>query len=124
LAKELKEEGVDLALLDLWAVMMKQAGWQSGQSKLPGSRELPENMVLKLMLHDGKTCTFVSLARADTLTGLHFNNLAYTVYFTEIMKTIQQTWPDQLPNDKNIPYLFPAWDNNKVWKEKNLEYFQ
>jgi hypothetical protein len=53
LAKELKQEGVDVALLDLWEVMMKQAGWKAGDSKLPGSRELPENMVLKLMLHDG-----------------------------------------------------------------------
>lgn len=53
LAKELKSEGVDIALLDLWTVMIQQAGWTPGQTPLPGSKELPENVFLKLLLHDG-----------------------------------------------------------------------
>lgn len=53
LAAELKSEGHDVVLLDLWKVFMEQAGWTSGQSPLPGSKKLPENMFLKLLLHDG-----------------------------------------------------------------------
>lgn len=54
LAGELKQEGVDVALLDLWSVLMETAGWKKGQSEpLPGSKEVPENAILKLLLHDG-----------------------------------------------------------------------
>lgn len=53
LAKELKSEGHDIVLLDLWKVFMEQAGWADGQAQLPGSKKLPENMFLKLLFHDG-----------------------------------------------------------------------
>jgi len=55
LAVELKAEGIDVALLDLWSVFMKTAGWKWGDGiPLPGSKEVPENAMLKLLLHDGR----------------------------------------------------------------------
>lgn len=117
LAGELKAEGVDVVLLDLWTVFMETAGWNEDVRRvlpglpvsLPGSKEILENAMLKLLLHDGRLLPMKRLSEQELLlilaTGLHFNNVAYTIYFTEIMKTIQQTWPDQMPNDKNIPYV-------------------
>jgi len=47
-------EGVNVALLDLWTVFMVMAGWVKGQREpLPGSKEVAENAMLKLLLHDG-----------------------------------------------------------------------
>jgi len=54
LAQELKSEGVDIVLLDLWKVMMQHAGLPADKSPLPGSKEIPENVFLKLVLHDGR----------------------------------------------------------------------
>jgi len=56
LAAELKADGVNVALLDLWTVFMETAGWtKAGNEALPGSKEVPENAMLKLLLHDGKS---------------------------------------------------------------------
>jgi len=41
-----------------------------------------------------------------------------------MMRIIEQTWPNQLPNDKNLPYIFPAWDNRAAWDEKKLKRFE
>jgi len=125
LAQELKSEGVDIVLLDLWKVMMQHAGASTETSPLPGSKEIPENVFLKLVLHDGMGLnTSLSAATADKFIGLHFTNIAYTLYFTEMMRIIEQTWPNQLPNDKNLPYTFPAWDNRVAWDAKKLTRYE
>lgn len=110
MAVEMSAEGVNVALLDLWTVFMVMAGWVKGQREpLPGSKEVAENAMLKLLLHDGMLlalcCIICQTELLNEVTGLHFSNVAYTIYFTEIMKTIHKTWPDQMPNDKNIPYV-------------------
>lgn len=47
--------------------------------------------------------------------GLHFTNLAYTVFFQELMKTINKTWPDQMP--EKLPYVLPAWNDASAWPQ-------
>ena len=42
-----------VAVLDLWSIFMKEAGWSIGHP-LEGSKEVPQNMVLKDLLRDGK----------------------------------------------------------------------
>lgn len=49
-AKEL-----DVAVLDFWSLLMTQAGWKEGDYPLPGSKELPPNMHLRMLLHDGES---------------------------------------------------------------------
>lgn len=43
-----------VGLLDLWTVLMKHAGWNEGTKPLPGSKELPPNTFMRLLLHDGE----------------------------------------------------------------------
>jgi hypothetical protein len=66
----------------------------------------------------------MSAATTNKFAGLHFTNIAYTLYFTEMMRIIEQTWPNQLPNDKNLPYTFPAWDNVAAWDEMKLKRYE
>lgn len=43
-----------IALLDLWKVFMNHAGWKEGQFPLPGSKAVPPNPFLRMLMHDGK----------------------------------------------------------------------
>ena len=43
----------NVTLLDLWAVFMRHAGWQGGDAPLLGSRSLPPNSHLRMLMHDG-----------------------------------------------------------------------
>ena len=54
-----------------------------------------------------------SMTVADIVKGLHFTNTAYTLFFEELMRTIQKLWPDQMP--EQLPFVFPAWNDDKAW---------
>ncbi|EHA25238.1 hypothetical protein CBS147343_6215 [Aspergillus niger] len=79
-----------LPVADVWSAFMSTVGWKEGQP-LVGSRDLPE---------DGK---FASLFT----DGLHLAANGYRIVFEEVMKTIQENWPDQVP--EKLPYVFPSW---------------
>lgn len=82
-----REHGI--ALLDLWTVFMKHAGWREGDNPLPGSKKLPPNPFLRMLMHD----------------GLHFTSVAYTLMHQELMRVITTTWPDQSPD--KLPFVLP-----------------
>lgn len=42
-----------LACLDIWTYFMKHAGWSGDNTTLPGSKDLPENVFMRMLLHDG-----------------------------------------------------------------------
>ena len=49
-------EEMDVAVLDLWAIMMEKAGWKGTDGEvLVGSRKRERSDVLGEMLHDGRT---------------------------------------------------------------------
>lgn len=49
-------EEMDVAVLDLWGIVMKKAGWKGKDGEvLVGSRKRERSEVLGEMLHDGKT---------------------------------------------------------------------
>nr|OQO19696.1 hypothetical protein B0A51_12069 [Rachicladosporium sp. CCFEE 5018] len=92
-----KEEGV--VCCDLWGAMMSRAGWRTGrEGPLPGSLDGAENEVLQGLLSD----------------GLHFTPSGYKVLYDEVMNTIEQNWPDQMPD--RLPFVLPAWDDEQAWK--------
>lgn len=59
-AREVAAEA-DVAVLDLWKLLMNHAGWQEGETPLPGSKEIPPNMFLRMLLHDGTTLCYPQL---------------------------------------------------------------
>ena len=48
-------EAHDVALVDVWALLMEESGYTLGKEALPGSKALPPNPQLRLYLHDGKS---------------------------------------------------------------------
>lgn len=50
-----RETGIELgvAVLDLWSIIMLEAGWKDGQP-LPGSKDLAKSEYLGSLLRDGK----------------------------------------------------------------------
>lgn len=56
-AQATREVGQELALpvLDLWNAFQKRAGWKEGEP-FCGSKDAPENDVMKDLLHDGTYC--------------------------------------------------------------------
>ncbi|KAI9658459.1 MAG: hypothetical protein M1831_003897 [Alyxoria varia] len=73
------------------------AGYKQGDEGLPGSKKLPENTVLRRLLHD----------------GLHMSSLAYTFLFETVMGTVHKNWPDQSP--EKLPFVLPAWNDEQAW---------
>ena len=86
-----------LVLVDLYALFTEMAGYNQRDDDIPGSKKLPENAVLRRLLHD----------------GLHMSYLAYTFLFETVMETIHKNWPDQLP--EKLPFVLPAWNDEKAW---------
>ncbi|KAL1988479.1 hypothetical protein VTN96DRAFT_9534 [Rasamsonia emersonii] len=79
-----------IPVADIWTAFMKAAGWQDGQP-LAGSKEIPKNDILESLLTD----------------GLHVTGKGYKIMFDEVMKVIEATWPDQVP--ERLPMIFPHW---------------
>jgi len=83
---------LELPMIDLWSIFMKQAGWD-GSSKLAGSKECEKNEALGQLLSD----------------GLHFKNAAYSILFREVMRVIHEEIFDQSPD--RLSMVFPAWSD-------------
>lgn len=81
---------LDVAVLDLWSIIMEKAGNKEG-APLPGSLEIEQNGILKELLYD----------------GLHFGPAAYKLLYEEITKLIAKQWPDQSP--EQLDPIFPLW---------------
>lgn len=92
---------MNIACLDLWSAFMAKAGWKDGQP-LCGAIDLPENVVLRGLIHD----------------GLHLTPEAYHLFYEEMMKVIGDKWPDEMPN--RLPYVIPTWDDTAAWAEQGL----
>lgn len=108
-----KQQGV--ALLDLWAIFMKHAGFKEDAYPLPGAKDIAPNPFLRMLMHDGK----VRHERAeDTILngrpGLHFTSIAYTIFHQELMRLIITTWPDQAP--EKLPFVLPMWAEPEQWE--------
>ncbi|KAK3176884.1 hypothetical protein OEA41_008210 [Lepraria neglecta] len=86
---------LDVAVLDIWSIMMAKAGWKEGEL-LVGSKKVERSKVLDELLVD----------------GLHFLPVAYRVLYESMMELICRTWPDQYP--ENVPFVFPAWTKTPV----------
>jgi len=85
-----KETGV--AVLDIWTILMKKAGWDGGTS-LPGSKELGKSLVLEEFLYD----------------GLHLSATGYRTVYDAVIKLIIGTWPEQHPANIKIA-VRNSWD--------------
>ncbi|ATY64775.1 GDSL Lipase Acylhydrolase family [Cordyceps militaris] len=96
-AKEMK-----VGCVDLWTAFMSKAGWKPGDP-LYGSQDLPENDVIRALIHD----------------GLHFTPEAYEIFYEEVIKVISTTWPDEMP--EKLPYIIPAWDDGAAWAAEGLK---
>lgn len=48
-----------------------------------------------------------------TRTGTHLSGDAYVLYERELMRVINETWPDLSPD--HLPYVVPEWDDEKAW---------
>lgn len=96
-AKEMK-----VGCVDLWTAFMSKAGWKPGDP-LYGSQDLPENDVIRALIHD----------------GLHFTPEAYEIFYKEVIKVISTTWPDEMP--EKLPYIIPAWDDGAAWAAEGLK---
>ncbi|KAK3700558.1 hypothetical protein LTR37_015886 [Vermiconidia calcicola] len=95
---------LNLPVLDIWGAMMKKARYNGSgleNEALVGSRDAPESKVLQEFLHD----------------GLHFSRSAYVLLYKELMELIEQTWPDQMPDQ--LPFVLPRWDDEEVWQNEN-----
>ncbi|KAF2836794.1 SGNH hydrolase [Patellaria atrata CBS 101060] len=100
--EEVRKQGADVRVLDLWALMMASAGYHAPpqpqiNSPLPGSRKLPQNLKLKQLLHD----------------GLHFNGPAYSGLFSRLMELVRKEWPGDAPEAMEL--VLPAWDDRSKW---------
>lgn len=87
----------NLTSIDLARLFLGPSGWAPGDEHLPGSKQRPESPQLKRLFHD----------------GLHFTGAAYTLFFAEIMRTIERVWPEQMP--PTLPYLLPEWNREGAW---------
>lgn len=119
-AQAVREVAADyrIALLDLWKVFMDHAGWKEGESPLPGSKALPPNPFLRMLMHDGRFSwsSFQKVnpvADTDFDLGLHFNSVAYTLFHQELMRLIANTWPDQTP--EKLRWVLPVWNEPSQW---------
>lgn len=99
-------DALGVPVLDIWAAMTREAGDSLDNYDLDdfdqdafGSMNATPNAVLQNYLHD----------------GLHFSRLAYELLFKELVKLIEETWPDQTP--ERLPFVVPAWDDERVWKD-------
>ena len=101
-------KGLDVAVLDLWSIMMAEAGWKEGES-LAGSKDAPNSPELKKMLSDGRLVESLRgrLYVADIFEGLHFLPPAYKILYESLRKLIGNKWPDFMPG--NTSFQLPVW---------------
>jgi len=98
--REVGEE-MRVAVVDVWGICMKKAGWKEGDEVLPGTREVGRNEVLAGLLYD----------------GLHLNPDGYKAVFEELVKVMKEKWPEYPPY--KMPYAVKVpWEvelGDKMW---------
>ena len=83
---------LQLPMVDLWSLFMKQAGWD-GRSELVGSRKCERSEVLGELLSD----------------GLHFTAMAYSILLQGLTNVMYEELPEQTPERMRI--VFPVWSD-------------
>jgi hypothetical protein len=53
------------------------------------------------------------------VVGLRFTPEAYNIFYDEIIKVIEQTWLDQMP--EQLPYVIPAWEDEAAGAKEGLK---
>lgn len=91
-AKQIGAEiGGDLVVLDLWSAVMVEAirrtHNQNPSGPILGSKQLGSNKALTSLMPD----------------GLHFGSAGYSIFFRELLSTLESKWPI------SSPYIFPDW---------------
>ncbi|KAF1847661.1 SGNH hydrolase [Cucurbitaria berberidis CBS 394.84] len=93
---------LEVPVVNLWKAFMERANFKSDAWKLgdplPGSLDIPQNDALVALMYD----------------GLHFQPEGYVILFQEVMKTIAEQWPDQMP--EKLSTVFPGWNDEDEWK--------
>ncbi|KAF7677619.1 hypothetical protein GT037_004478 [Alternaria burnsii] len=93
---------LNLPVVNLWKAFMaktdfKADAWKLGD-QLPGSLDVAQNDALVDLMYD----------------GLHFNPAGYDILYQELMKVIEQQWPDQMP--EKLSMVLPPWNDQEAWK--------
>lgn len=105
-----KEVGASLNIpvVDLWSAFLKPTGWKEGEP-LIGSRDVPDNETFAGLFTDGawESIPFLLYSVLTHYTGLHLSSAGNRLVYEELMKVIQQNWPDQTP--ESLPMVFPSW---------------
>ncbi|RMZ00115.1 hypothetical protein D0860_08108 [Hortaea werneckii] len=95
------DDGRDIAVLDLWDRFMRVAGWVPGEP-LVGSKEVeqvdPGKGGLGGLLKD----------------GVHLTGEGNRVLFTELVGTINRTWPEL--DAERLGFDLPYWGDGEAWK--------
>ena len=91
---------LNVPVLDLWSAMISRSGLNDQQS-IPGAKNAPVSNGLQSLFRD----------------GLHFTPLGYRVLCEELMRLIEATWPDQMP--EKLSFTFPGWDDELAWKQRS-----
>ncbi|KAI9783603.1 MAG: isoamyl acetate-hydrolyzing esterase [Peltula sp. TS41687] len=81
-----------VTLMDVWTLFQREAGWKEGEP-LIGSKNREQSAVFAELLQD----------------GLHLTPKGYRLVFDELMRVIQENWPDQVP--EKLPLVFPVWED-------------
>ena len=94
-ARACRETAASLSIpvVDLWTIFMHKAGWDPKDEDAPlvGSKGAPRSEVLGELLFD----------------GLHFTDDGYALMFDELVKVIEESYPEETP--ERLPMVFPDW---------------
>jgi lysophospholipase L1-like esterase len=107
LARELRDEGLNVRCFDIWNIFMKKCGWAVGEP-LIGAKDVEQ---------DPKTGLATLLS-----DGLHLAIGGNKLLFQSLLKLITKEWPHLHP--EAITFPLPTWMDKKEWKEvfkKRLE---
>lgn len=108
-AQAVRDVGRELSIevVDLWTAMIRLAGGDAlitahgsldkSQPALIGAASCPVNDVLQSFLAD----------------GLHLTKVGYQVLYSEVMRTIERRWPDQMPD--RLKFTLPTWQDETAW---------
>lgn len=98
---------LDISVLDLWALCMKEAQCENGDL-LPGSKKVERNRYLDQVLSDGIIRAPHRYSKTNVnVIGLHLSPAGYRLLFEFTMLHIENTWPDQTPDQ--LDFVYPPW---------------
>lgn len=135
LAKEVGSQSNNVAVLDLWGIMMEKAGWNAGNTKwsataaddsdaeyLDEQGKVVSDRPVVMTSSDEYTLPGASAAPENKILqsylhdGLHLTRKGYDLLFEELMSLIAEKFLDQMP--KHLPFVVPAWDDAGDGKQR------